>query len=499
MNRSTFGGLKQDGALRVIFLAVLLILLSEFSHADAQTLTRLWSFTVVYGFFPTNGTNPYATLVEGKDGYFYGTTRYGGPANYGTVFRIGPGGDLTNLYCFSPSKRDGINPDEGLVQGSDSNFYGTTANGGTNHVGVVYRISPSGSFTNLHTFSYSVGPGSDGFNPNAILSQGSDGNFYGTTAKGGASTNCPFGCGTIFRISPTGNLTNLYSFNGSDGQGASGKLFLSTDGSFYGTTAYGGVSNLGTVFRFSPNGGFENLYSFKGPDGAIPIFAGLVLGRDGNFYGTTSLGGASNTGTVFRITASGTLTTLYSFTGGSDGANPEASLVQGSDGNFYGTAYQGGNTNFTLYVPGYGTLFQITPTGSLTTVHLFNGDDGLQPAAGLVQGSDGSFYGTTVGGYTNAPPVGYATWGTVFKWTVPLNPPANQISEAHISGTDAVLSIPSVAAETYQLQFTTDLTSGLWSNIAGASVTNGIGALLTVTNFGGAVGPQGFYRFDITP
>ena len=215
--------------------------------------------------------------------------------------------------------------------------------------------------------------------------------------------------------------------------------------------------------------------------------AGLVQGTDGNFYGTTLRGGGTgNHGTVFRISPSGTYSNLYSFGGQPyDGASPYSGLVQGSDGNFYGMAEGGGM--------GAGTVFRISPTGTCTSLYSFIGypSDGAYPEAGLVQGSDGDFYGTSGGGAYND--------GTVFKLTVPLNPPANQISALQIAGNDVAFAVPSVAGETYQLQFTTDLTSGTWSNVSGISVTNSIGALLTVTNFGGAVGPQGFYRFAITP
>jgi uncharacterized repeat protein (TIGR03803 family) len=213
----------------------------------------------------------------------------------------------------------------------------------------------------------------------------------------------------------------------------------------------------------------------------------VVEGTEGGFYGTTTGGGTHGTGTVYRVSPSGSLTTLWSFTGGSDGANPWG-LVQGSDGNFYGTTPSVG-------VGRSGTVYRISPNGSFTNLWSFtNGGDGSNPQAGLVQGSDGNFYGTT-----SQLSSGPNKFGTVFKLTVPLNPPANQVSGVQLVGTNIIFTIPSVAGETYQLQFTTDLTSGSWSNIPGLSVTNSIGALLTLTNFGGAVGPQGFYRFDITP
>jgi uncharacterized repeat protein (TIGR03803 family) len=323
------------------------------------------------------------------------------------------------------------------VQGSDGNFYGTTSGGGTNNEGTVFRISPSGSETNLYTFVGSP----DGAYPPAGLVQGTDGNFYGTTAGGGTNDIPGGGDGTVFRISPSGTYTTLYSFGS------------------------------------SPNDGLEP-------------FAALVQGSDGNFYGTTEGGGRFSMGTVFRISPRGNETNLYSFAGPpNDGGNPQVGLVQGSDGNFYGTAAGGRHR--------VGTAFRISPSGSYTNLYSFGSSptDGTYPQASLVQGSDGNFYGATVNGGTK-------NLGTVFKLTVPLSPPPypiNQITGVQIAVSNIIITIPSIAGETYQLQDSDDLTSGIWSNIPGASVSNSIGSILMLTNFTGASHPQGFYRFAITP
>jgi uncharacterized repeat protein (TIGR03803 family) len=344
----------------------------------------------------------------------------------------GAGGQtLTNLYWFGSQPTDGRHPSAGLVQGSDANFYGTTLEGGAGGCGTVFRISPSGSYTNLYSFT----GGSDGAYPWAGLVQGSDGDFYGITSYGGnTNLNNGYGYGTIFRISPSGSYTNLYSFSGYPSDG------------------------------FAPNDR-------------------LVRGSDGNFYGTTPGGEARGSGSVFRISPSGSYTNLYSFTGGSDGGYPWAGLVQGSDGNFYGTTLGGGA----------GTLFRISPSGSFSNLYSFSlsFSEGYSPKQ-LVQGSDGNFYGITYYG-------GASDYGSVFRFSVPLNPPANQISAIQISSNDIAITITSVAGETYQLQYSDDLTDGTWSNVVGASVTNSIGAMLTLTNFGGASLPQRFYRFVITP
>jgi uncharacterized repeat protein (TIGR03803 family) len=361
---------------------------------SAQALTTLHSFN------GGDGRSPEATLVQGSDGNFYGTTALGGAHAKGTVFKIDTTGSLTTLHSFSGSPGDGAVPVAGLVQGSDGNFYGTTASGGAFFQGTVFRMTPSGAITVLHSFnSFS----SEGAVPVAGLVQASDGNFYGTTALGGQHFQ-----GTVFRIDATGNLTTLHSFSGSpnDGSNPVAGLVQGSDGNFYGTTPSGGAHFQGIVFRISQGGTHAVLHSFAGypAEGGVP-FAALVQGSDGNFYGTTAVGGAHFKGTVFNIDAAGSLTTLHSFNGSpEEGANPVAGLVKGSDGNFYGTTALGG-THFR------GTVFNIDATGSLTTLDSFSGSpsEGALPFAGLVQGSDGNFYGTTVlGGAHGA--------GTVFTF-----------------------------------------------------------------------------------
>jgi len=364
--------------------------------ARGQTLTALHSFAG-----GTDGAWPEAGLVQGSDSNFYGTTYGGGVLGCkGTVFRITSSGTLTTLYSFTGGD-DGGYPRTGLIQGSDGNFYGTTYDGGVFKSGTVFRITSSGTLTNLHSFT----GGSDGGNkngtgyPQAGLVQGSDSNYYGTTYGGGA-----FGYGTVFRITSSGTLTTLYSFTcGNDGAWPSPGLTQGSDSNFYGVALGGGAFAWGTVFRITSSGTLTTLYTFTGgSDGGMPL-AALVQGRDGDFYGTTAFRGAPNSGTVFRMTSSGTLTTLYSFTGGTDGGNPAASLIQGSDGNFYGTMGQGGTS-------GYGTVFMMTSSGTLTNLHSFAGSDGKNPPAALVQGSDGNFYGTAFSG-------GGINGGTVFKMT----------------------------------------------------------------------------------
>jgi uncharacterized repeat protein (TIGR03803 family) len=386
-----------------------------FKISPNGALNNLYSFTGDDGWGP-NG------LVQGSDGSFYGTTYNGGTYTNGTVFKISPDGVLTNLYSFTGGI-DGEWPDAALVRDTDGSFYGTTSEGGTYGYGTVFRINPNGALTNLYSFT----GGNDGIYPHAALVQGSDGNFYGTISDLDTSDY-----GTVFKISPNGALTNLYSFTGgnNDGYGPNGLVQGST-GNFYGTTVAGGAytgqdgDTLGTVFQISPNGVLTNLYSFTGgSDGGWP-YAGLVQGTDGNFYGTTTgYETDSGMGAVFKINSNGALTILYSFTGGIDGANPSAALVQGSDGYFYGTTYNGG-TNDVKY-GGDGTVFKISPNGALTNLYSFGWNDGANPEAALVQGSDGYFYGTTSYGGTSG---GY---GTVFR----INPNGALTSLYSFTGTN---------------------------------------------------------------
>jgi uncharacterized repeat protein (TIGR03803 family) len=350
--------------------------------APAQSIffTTLASFNGTYYIGP-NG------LVQASDGNFYGTTYFGGARGGGSVFKITPDGTLTTLYSFTGGD-NGAYPWAGLVQGRDGNFYGTSSDQFTSGDGTIFTITPAGFLTTLHNFD-----GPDGSFPASVLVQAVDGNFYGTTATGGSGSHCSGGCGTVFRMTPGGQLTTLHSLDYTEGYLPWG-LIQASDGNFYGTTYEGGAYGGGSVFKMTPNGTLTTMYSLcyrSGcPDGAAP-YATVVQGRDGNFYGTTYGGGAYGSGTVFKMTPNGTLTTLYSFDG-ADGSQPYAGLIQASDGNFYGTTYGGGAYD-------QGTVFKIASRGTLTTLHSFSGPDGADPAYGsLVQGADGTFYGTTVGG-----------------------------------------------------------------------------------------------------
>ena len=317
---------------------------------------------------------------------------------------------------------DGQGPQGTLVQAANGELYGTTLGGGANNYGAVFRITSSGTLTTIYSFC-SQSECADGETPNALV-LATNGNLYGTTSGGGASDKCfSGGCGTVFELTPAGTLTTLYHFCAqsracTDGEKPYAGLVQAANGDLYGTTFYGGANGGGTVFKITPGGTLTTLYSFcsqsECADGSGP-YVGLVQAANGNFYGTTVVGGAYGPGTVFKITPSGTLTTLYSFcvqAGCPDGETPYAGLVQATDGNLYGTTSAGG-------ADGSGTIFEITPNGTLTTLYNFCAQsgctDGGTPDAGLVQATNGDLYGTTWSG-------GADNVGTVFNLSVGLAP-----------------------------------------------------------------------------
>ena len=376
----------------------------------AATALSAQTFSTLVNFDFTNGSMPESMPVQGTDGNFYGTTLQGGAFASGTVFKMTPGGTLTTLYTFCSQANciDGETPEVGLTLAPDGNFYGTTLGGGAQFEGTAYRVTPKGSLAILYSFCSQTNC-SDGYGPRAVPIEGVDGNFYGTTLYGGAyGDSFENNYGTVFKMTPEGMLTTLHSFDGTDGSGPTG-LVQATDGSFYGTTESDGLYGYGTVFKITPQGTLTTLYNFCSEsgctDGKEPT-GGMVQASDGDYYGTTSEGGANNEGTVFKITAGGMLATLHSFDN-IDGALPNG-LMQATDGNFYGTTFDGG-------AHAYGTVFEIKAGGALTTLHSFDNTDGSHPGAGVSQSTSGLLLGTTLDGGTNAE-------GTVFSLSVGLGP-----------------------------------------------------------------------------
>jgi uncharacterized protein (TIGR03437 family) len=387
---------------------------------QAQTLTTLLSFS------GTNGMAP-SILLQAADGNLYGETQSGGPDGSGEIFKLTSAGTLTILASFKfPTVP------VSLMLAKEGNFYGTTNSDGINGKGTIFKMTPAGTLTTLYQFA-----GDDGNYPIGGLIQGTDGSFYGTTAQGGSN---PLGLGTIFQMTPGGALTTLYSFNGSDGAWPYASLIESADGNFYGTTRFGGggpcigrgegsaiPNGCGTIFKITPGGMLATLYAFKASsDSGFPM-APLIQGVDGNLYGTTTgAGSLAFNGTFFRISPSGVLTTLHDFTSDSQHlgeSSPLTALVLGPEGSFYGAT-----TSF---------LYKVTPTGTLTNLQSFCSQTecpyGYNPEA-VVLATDGNLYGAMTQGGASAD-------GTIFKLSLASGPAAPSISlVANAEGEAPVIS-----------------------------------------------------------
>jgi uncharacterized repeat protein (TIGR03803 family) len=392
-------------------------------------------FTVIHTFGRSPDYSAGANmpgLVQGADGDLYGvTSNDGGP---GSAFKISVTGAFTLLHSFTGSSDGGV-PDGALVQASNGFFYGTTSYGGAKNYGTVFQMSATGGLKTLLSFGYFL----QGWNPIGALVQGSDGNLYGTTYNGGSNY-----WGTVFKISTNGTLISLYAFtNGLDGANPMAGVVQGTDGNFYGTASAGGAYSNGTVFKISSTGAFTPLHSFTGKtDGGTP-FGALVQASNGNFYGTTSgqdSTGSSTVGTVFAINSSRSLTTVGSFAGVGAGANPQAGLVLGSDGRFYGTVVDGpGSSRPDLL----GGVFSVGAGGDFITLYNFtNGLDGAFPMAALMQATDGNFYGmANYGGPTTSSGV---PTGTIFRLATGLGPPwivTQPVSISASNGTTASFTV----------------------------------------------------------
>ena len=443
-----FGTINRLLAISLIFAAASVLAL------HAQTAQTIYSFAGASdGSFPGH-----VSLVQGPDGQLYGTTA-GNGLTLGTVFKITTSGTLTTLHTFSGS--DGGTPEFGLALGTDGNFYGTASIGGTGNSGTVFKITSSGAFTLLHSLS-----GSEGIQP-GLLVLGTDGNFYGTAQGGPASNGCPHGCGSIFKITPSGTFTTIHNLAFGEGVNP-GPLMRASNGVLYGTALTGGRDNSGSIFSISSGGTLTLLHSFTIGDGAEPQ-APLMLASDGNFYEPAGEGGAYSFGSVIKMAPSGVSTLLYSFCSNiaqncPDGAQPVGGMTQASDGTIYGTTSLGGAYSF---LPG-GTIFTITPTGSLTTLFSFNplnGIDGTEPGGTMLQASDGNFYGTTTSG-------GAQDAGTVYRFL----PSGRTLSvtvfgTGTVTSTDGFINCPGTCTHIYanNSQVTLDASAGQGWGFAGWS------------------------------
>jgi uncharacterized repeat protein (TIGR03803 family) len=435
-----------------VAVAILILAISA-TPAAAQAFSTLHNFCTV-----TNCTDGYYSssgLIQGTDGNYYGTAYYGGDFGAGSVYNITADGDLTTFYsfCGQANCADGYHPWPALVLGSDGRFYGTTTDGGANGNGTIFSLTGDGTLTTLYNFC-SQANCADGYYSGGALLQGTDGNYYGLNSFGGLN-----GAGTIFRITPSGTYTTLHTFcsqtNCPDGIYPRGALVQGANGNFYGVTSGdGGYTSYGTVFSITPSDTFTILHTFCSQGGVckdgFDPWGGLAQGNDGNLYGTTEDGGTEycerrlnhsgpGCGTVFKITPGGRLTTILALPGPKAGENPTAQLILASDGKFYGaTMYGGTHTNVGCAPAGCGTLFSITSDGALRTVHNFRGylDDGYISAQ-LLQGTDGNFYGSTIYGGT----IGYCEFGcgTVFSLSQGLSPFVKPIPPSTRVGTSVII------------------------------------------------------------
>ncbi|HEV7927968.1 MAG TPA: choice-of-anchor tandem repeat GloVer-containing protein [Verrucomicrobiae bacterium] len=457
---------------------------------SAQSFNVLYTFSGVEG--AADGGNP-SNLTLATNGMFYGTCVNDGFQGWGDIFQISAAGALMPMYSFTnldPVPYDGSYPYAALTQGTNGLLYGLAQSGGSNGTGTIFKVTTNGAFTSLYAFSPLVtqrGHGTplstnaDGAVPKyALVLDTNDGNFYGTTDQGGTNSY-----GTLFQLTHAGKLTVLYAFSNSvDGASPRAPLLVYTNGDLYGTTFYGGSNGSGAVFRATAAGQVTALYSFtNGIDGANPE-AALIDGKDGNLYGVCSAGGSNGTGSIYKITTNGVLTPLYSFSAGSssfsgqynvDGINPN-SLLLGSDGNFYGTAQFG-------TASGDGCIFEITPANAFSLLYAFTYDedggpnsDGAYPVS-LLQYSDGKLCGTAIGGGANSA-------GTFFTLGLPpaiTSQPTNQSIALY---GNASFSLTATGSPTCQWQFD------------GADISNATNYTLAITN--AQIADAGSYQAILT-
>jgi len=333
--------------------------------------------TVLYSFKDgADGSYPYAGVMRDAKGNLYGATNYGGdlpchqPYGCGTVFKLNATGPKTILYSFTGGTTDGCYPSGRLIQDKAGNLYGTASECGAYGYGTVFKLRKSGIETVLHNFA---GGTTDGGYPFAGLIMDGKGNLYGDTFEGGAGyDHCGFGCGALFKLDTSGKETVLYSFTGgSDGAYLYAGVIRDAKGNLYGATGeaacFGSYHSCGTVFKLNNRGKLTVLYSFTGGSDGRSSVGGVIRDAKGNLYGTTNAGGdltcgpPAGCGVVFKLTKAGKETVLYSFTGGSDGATPEAGLIQDRNGNLYGTAFYGGGSTNCVGFLSCGTVWKLTP------------------------------------------------------------------------------------------------------------------------------------------
>jgi uncharacterized repeat protein (TIGR03803 family) len=451
-------------------LQLLALVLTMFAAGSAQSqtnvaLTTLYAFTARVSSTNSDGVFPNAALVLASDKNMYGTASEGGAFGYGTVFRITASGNFTTLAHFDG--QNGRNPSAPLIQGVDGALYGTTQNGGTNNVGTVFKITTNGTLTRLYSFT----GGFDGAYPVGLV-QRQDALLFGVTQSGGTNN-----AGTVYSLTTNGVLTRLFSFNNTNGSSPRAPLLPLADGNgnFFGTTHSGGTSGAGTVFKMSPGGALLFSWPFNYTNGSQPDCT-LLEAPDGTFYGTTRSGGPGNGtngyGSIFRMALDGTIFPV-AFFDNTNGSFPECTLLQGKDGNLYGTTSS------------FGSVFKATTSGIITPLVSFVSSNftwGLFPKGGLIEGPDGNFYGVTQQGGSTA------SQGSIYR----INIRPNILSTARSNG-NVVLTWSAIPGQNYRVQYSGNMTN--WANL-GSPVT-ATNATMVTTDI--ITPPLRWYRIALMP
>ncbi len=475
---------------RSLFCFVLLALAAQFGSAQV-------SFSTVYSLTlsdPHDGSNQ--AIAQGRDGNMYITGPIGGDTgNFsciggcGGVLSLTPAGVETIIYQMGTNIADGETPQGGVTLGSDGSLYGTTSQSfvvGSGAYGTIYKLTTGGTFTLLYSFGTGAAR-----SPVAAPVQANDGNYYGTTVESGTS-------GEIYRITSAGVFTTLFTFTASETMGGEG-MVLGTDGNLYGAS---GIFNCGSVWKTTTNGVFTELHNFTSTsttDGCAP--QGVVQAADGNFYGVTGSGGANNDGTIFRVTPNGTFKVLHTFAGTADGIGPAASPIVGSDGALYGTAMGGGANSA-------GSIWKITTAGVFTKLFDFStaNQAAYSPLSQLAQNTNGNFYGTGYQGGVNAQ-------GGLYELSTGLAPFAKLVTASGKEGakigilgqgfsTGSVVKFGGVTATTKTLTGTTFILATVPTGALTGLVTVGTGGTTltssttfrvtpTLTTFTPSSGPVG--------
>ena len=387
--------MKRETSFRSLKLVSIVLFVAAAIHASGQTPSLLYSFDPVNnGIF---GPFPPSLMTQGPDGNLYGTTDSGGANSRGGIFVVTPSGSETQIHDFTSP--DGAHCNLGLTLGNDGSFYGACFDGGTNNEGELYKVTAGGVLTPLYSFTDLAG---DGAEPNAPPIQAADGNFYGTTVAGGAH-----GDGTIYKMTPSGSVTIIHSFLYPPEGGSPGSaLVQGSDGNFYGTTEEGGG-----VFQVTTAGKLTVIHALSVSEGELPLGA-LIQGSDGNFYGTSSLGGSAGDGTIFKVSSAEKFTVLHNFDPTVDGqGDPWAGLLQTSGGNYYGVSFRSGKPAQNQY----GGIYTLTSKGVYSSLYLFDGTVGANPASAIIQHTNGLLYG-------NAQNEGGFNVGTIYSLDIGAMP-----------------------------------------------------------------------------